>query len=405
MSETNMTAFVNGYAGLVNNYVITPVVQHLASRGVQISTEELMNVLQLPAQRAVPTGIYPNTGAPLAFGGAAPMMSPSVPPTKSKPRAPASIPPGAKLCNYKFKRGGSRGQDCGKATAGGSYCNGCLKSRRVGDDGGATAPGVAPAGGIPGALNANVAVNAAPVELAVEVYDQPRNLYRDTNTNIIIHQNEEATVLTAVGVHSDAENKMVPLTPAARQQASAMGLTVPDMGPVAPAVVHHAPVPQAYPSAVAHVPQAHTTYSSGYPVPPVPQVPLAIPSGTPVPHAPQVPFGVPSAVPSAFQVPQIPRQVQSQIPQMPQQMNIPQVPQQVHVPQVPQIPQQVQPQVPQIPQQMNIPQVPQQVQVPQVPQQVQVPQISQASYVPSPSVVPPIPSIPNANMPSIPQAR
>ena len=372
MSEINMTAFVNGYAGLVNNYVVTPIVQHLTSRGVQTTVEELMNILQLPAQRSVPTSVYPNTGAPLAFGGATPMMSPSVPSTKSKTRTPASIPPGGKSCNYVFRRGEDRGKLCGKATAGGDLCNSHLKSLGAGKVTNVT-PGVAPPAGIPGAAD----VNAAPVELNVEVYDETRKLYRDSNTNIIIHQNKESDVLTAVGLHSEAEGKMVALTAAARQQASAMGLSVPDMGPAVP----HAPVLQSYPSAVGQVPQAHTTHSSGYPIP---QVPSAIPSASPVP------FAVPSAIPSAFQVPQMPRQVQSQIPQMPQHMNIPQVPQvpqqvQAQIPQVPQMPQQVQAQVPQMPQQMNIPQVPQ-----------QVPGIPVASQMPT---------IPSANIPSIPSAR
>ena len=369
MSETNMSAFVNGYASLVNSYVLVPVVQHLQSRGVQVTAEELSTVLQLPAQRANPAA-YPTTGAPLAFGGATPLLSPSVAPTKSKPRAPAVVTPGTRLCEYKYKRGNSRGDTCGKPTAGGAYCNTCLKSRKnLTDTGpGATAPGVAPAmSGIPGAPGmAAVDPNAGQVkELAVEEYDKSRNLFREINTNIMIHQDGEH--LVAIGKFSFEENKILPLSPSDQQQAISIGLAVHNMAPV-PAPQAPVPVAPLAPVAPAAVPHAQAPFMpAAVPQAQVPHMPSAVPSAVPqaqVPHMPsavphaQVPF-MPSAVPSAVphaQVPFMPSAVPSavphaQVPFMPAAVphaNSPHLPAAVHTaapvtnsPQIPSLPVQV----------------------------------------------------------------
>lgn len=73
MAESNMNAFVNSCAGFVQNYIIAPIVQHLAAKGVQASAEELYGVLQLPTTRTQATPVVPTPAVPaMAFGGAVP---------------------------------------------------------------------------------------------------------------------------------------------------------------------------------------------------------------------------------------------------------------------------------------------------------------------------------------------
>jgi hypothetical protein len=73
----------------------------------------------------------------------------------------------------------------------------------------------------------------------VDNYDAERQLFINRDTNFIIHRNEESSVLTAIGKHSASDDKIVPLTPAEREQAQTMGLSIVEDVHVAPI----APVP------------------------------------------------------------------------------------------------------------------------------------------------------------------
>jgi hypothetical protein len=294
MAETNMTAFVNSCSGYVHTYILGPIVQHLASKGVQVSVEELAGVLQLPATRSPVTPIVPTPSVPaMAFGGAVPTMAPAIAPTTARKTTATNAPVAGRTCMYQFKRGENKGKYCGKATAPGSdFCNACLKTRKnlqkeMAATGGI--PGAAPAmgaipgmGGLPPGYAAPTptvpATTNAPAQggqLSVVPYDEARGLFREPNHNFIVYQVSPG-VIAVLGRLSETDNKIVQLTAQEQGTAQAIGL-----------VLGEGATGGATPSPTAQVPTATHVPT----VPTVPAIPTAVVQQT-VPTVPAIPTAV-----------------------------------------------------------------------------------------------------------------
>ena len=390
MAQTNLDAFSAGVSGFIKANVLTPLVSYLPTRPnphVPITVDELAGVLHLPAS-APALAAVPGVVPPLA-GAAAP------------PKAAGSVVHTPGTCEYKFVRGGSKGQFCGKPVAPGSpMCNTHLKNAQKKAGGAATAiPGVAP-GAIPGGYPAASSVPAAPApqELTVEPYgDESQGLFKEPTRGFIVRQADTGIeVLCRLDV---ASNTMVQLNEEEKSAARAMGLVIPGEAAIAapppaavpPAAVPPAAVPPAAvpPAAVPGVPAVPQAAVPGVPavpqaaVPGVPAVPqAAVPGGPAVPQAavPAVPQAVPQAVAPPAAVPQAPSPQAvappAAVPQAPSpqavappaavpQAAVPGVPSvpQAAVPGVPSVPQAAVPGVPSVPQaavpQGNIPAIPQ----------------------------------------------
>jgi Meckel syndrome type 1 protein len=331
MADTNLNAFVNSCAGYVYTYILDPLAQGLAQKGV--TREEMAAILQLPAARVAATPIVPTPATPgIAFGGAVPAMAQALAPTAARKNTATATPVQGRTCMYQFKRGEKRDMYCGKATAPGSdYCNGCLKTRKNLTKGIAAGsiPGAAPtAGAIPGMAGMPPGY-AAPVpaaaagggaaqqgQLNVVPYDEARGLFREPSNGFIVQQVQDG-VIAVLGRLDEAANKIVPLTPQEQVIAQGIGLVVNQTAALAAPAPAPAPIP-AVPMAPA--PAIPTAVIATAPTPMIPAIPTAAViqphlAGTGQPALPVIP---PLAAPAA-----VPAMITSPVPQIPQ---IPQIP-------------------------------------------------------------------------------
>lgn len=307
MADTNMNAFVNSCAGYVHTYILGPIVQHLTTKGVQVSVEELAGVLQLPA-RAATAHVLPPAAPAMAFGGAVPAMAPAVAPTNRKTAATIA-PVAGRTCMYQFKRGENKGKFCGKGTApGNEFCNSCLKTRKniAKDMAAGTIPGAAPAmGAIPGMAGLppgySTPVVAAPAQngqLTVVPYDEARGLFLEPTHKFIVTQINPG-VIAVLGLLREETNEIVALTAHEQAVARSIGLvldsnpapTTPSPVPTAPAPGTPSPVP-AIPTVPTVVPAAIPAIPTG--VPAIPTGVPTIPTGVPAIQQELVPSGAPT---------------------------------------------------------------------------------------------------------------
>lgn len=297
MSETNMNAYVNGISDFLRNYVLSPIGQHLASKGIHIPQEELAAVLQLPAIRPT-TMTLPNVAMPsMSFGGVVPSAAPKAAASR-KVTSTTATPIAGQTCSYQFKRGINKGEYCVKPAAPGSiYCSGCLKQRIKGKAGaGEPSPGITPGvapglNGLPAAYAAEAASNSK--TLNAEVYDQARELYKEITHNFILKA-AGGDVFVVIGKLSDVDGKIVPLNEDDKENALAMDLQLPSETTVAPITMAQ-PVTRA-----ANIPSMPTMQiPAGLPtMPQIPGIP-AMPSFPSLPpNLPQIP-GIPSVQPGA----------------------------------------------------------------------------------------------------------
>jgi hypothetical protein len=315
MADTYLNVFTNGVASYLSSCIFPAIMQGFAAKGVNTSVEELLAMTNTPATRTPATPVVPTPSVPaMAFGGPVPPMAPTVAPTNSRKTNAITTPVAGRTCMYQFKRGENKGKYCGKATAPGSdYCNACLKTRKnLSKEMAASAiPGTAPnMGAIPGMaglppgytapVTATPAQNTAPAQggqLSVVPYDETRGLFREPNHNFIVYQVSPG-VIAVIGRLSEAENKIVALTPQEQTTAQNIGLVLGEGAAATPT-----PVPtavQAIPTAVPAIPTAVPPIPTAVPpiptavpaIPTVPAIPAAVPTTTPAPHVPAIPTAV-----------------------------------------------------------------------------------------------------------------
>lgn len=322
MAETNMNAFTTSCAGYVHTYILGPICQHLGTKGIQTTVEELAAVLQLPAVRAPSTPMMPGPAVPsMSFGGAVPSMAPTVAPSASRKSTAIDTPVAGRTCAYQYKRGVSKGKFCPKAPAPGSdFCNTCLKQRKNLHKETSAAPGAAPGMGLPGAAGipagyipptsavaGNDMAPSQPGQLSVVEYDASRNLYREPNHNFIVVETSPG-VVTVLGRINEIGGELFPLTDQEKVTAEAIGLQV--------ATQNASPAPQNNPPP-AYVPPA------------IPSMPTAIPSMPALPVPTQQLIQAPPAIPTGPVMPVIPSLsgavMGESLPSIPQIPGIPQI--------------------------------------------------------------------------------
>lgn len=325
MADTNLNAFVNSCAGYVHTYILGPLAQGLAAKGVTM--DEMIAILNLPATTRAPAApIVPTPAAAgIAFGGAVPPMAQALAPTAARKSTATASPVQGRTCMYQFKRGEKRDMYCGKATAPGSdYCNGCLKTRKnltKGIAAGAV-PGAAPTGGLIPGMAGMPPGYAPPVpatapaggaaqggQLNVIPYDDARGLFREPSNNFIVRQVQDG-VIAVIGRLDEPNNRIVALTAQEQAVAQAIGLVV-DAAAAAPAAAPvAAPIPAVPVAAPPAIPAIPTAGIAPAPLPTIPAIPTAAviqPMGLGQAALPVIPpLGGPAAVPQIPQIPQIP---------------------------------------------------------------------------------------------------
>jgi hypothetical protein len=323
-----MSAFVSSCSAYVQGYVLGPVVQHLNNRGVSVTVEELSGVLQLPAARSSVSPVNSTSSVPsMAFGGGAvpPMAAAVVPTTSARKNTATSTPVAGRTCMYQFKRGGNKGQYCGKATAAGSdFCNSCVKSRKnlQKEMAAGGMPGAAPfQGAIPGMAGLPPGYGAplpasTPAQggqLSVVEFDEERGLFREPTHNFIIRQIDTGVVVV-IGRLTEPDNRIVPLNAQEEATARLIGLVIGENATEVPVPVSYqpmAPVPMAIPPPpVASVPFGSSTtpmIPSATPMIPsaIPLNPVAFNTAGQQPLPVITPLSTLSGVPSIPSIPQI----------------------------------------------------------------------------------------------------
>ena len=159
-SNTNESQLSQGIQALVRNFVLTPVVQYLATRQpIQgpVTVDELANVLRLQANISTPAlvappGFAPNPMQPMgalpvpAMANIFGMPGMMTGPTGKKGGKNAAPVAEGERCIYTFTRGEKAGQQCGAhVVPGTSFCSACSNKKAAKSQG--AAPGGLPAVG------------------------------------------------------------------------------------------------------------------------------------------------------------------------------------------------------------------------------------------------------------------
>lgn len=243
--NTNITVFTNAVSEFVVSNVLSPLSQWLAqNKGVEVSVEEMAQVLQLPA---TPTQPKPIGMAPVNY----PPQMPQIPgflnggqagAVTQAGRSRAAKQPDANYngprCQYKFSRGARAGQFCGEPCLNGSnFCKNCVKKKSAGGPGtGATRAVPAVGGfqgmpGLPGMQGAPAMGAQQPQpqaqqgELAVTPLEGQPGYYRETTHGFIVTEDAQNNVV-AYGIIDGGNVRK--LNNNEQQIATQLGIVVPD---------------------------------------------------------------------------------------------------------------------------------------------------------------------------------
>lgn len=324
--QSNVEALIEQISPALQQFVLAPLSQYLAQRGVQVSASDLSAVLRLPAVKPVAQPFATSGPGSFGAGGVQP------PPKKSS----ATITPEEGKCHYLLNRGDDKGKYCGKKATSGNRCSAKAhaadrESSKAttsvgltigGTPGGISFPGPqlgrsgfgAPASLGLGGLNQapagfsgfSPAPAPAPAQMSVNPFDDNHHIIPDHN--IVFNKNTmavagkkvvESTKLTDLGKLTEAETKLT----------RSWGLTVPE------SIVE---------SALSFTQAASESIATGGPIP--------VPSPNPgfVPPEGATPVSVPPTIANlGFQsqplaMPTIPLGAPSGVPQIPL-MGIPQI--------------------------------------------------------------------------------
>jgi len=227
MSQDNikLNNFALSYSNFVQSNILTPIVQHLRSKEIDVPVEELMEVLSITPTR-IPSQVGTISG--LSYGNVAPSIVSSVPRrSRAQPEDDGTI----RRCTRLVSRGINKGNPCNKVLKPDQekYCPACLK--KVTED--ATA---VPAPGKKRAAKAAAVVNQESVDvfspvsarqLKVNEYDIERCLsLEEFHSLIICSKDPENPVVVGKLVNK----KIVALTEADIKAAHEYGLSVSESG-------------------------------------------------------------------------------------------------------------------------------------------------------------------------------
>jgi len=125
---SNETAIFQGLSDLLRKYVIQPIVDHLATKGIQVSADELAESLKLPASQTS-TSVVPAmpsvSSVPPSLSGVQGLGMPVSSRRGGKKNSNAPVTP-ERRCIYIFTRGRNKGRQCDAAAEpGGVFCSSC----------------------------------------------------------------------------------------------------------------------------------------------------------------------------------------------------------------------------------------------------------------------------------------
>jgi len=124
--STPIELFTQHTGDFIARHIVAPIVEHLRSKGVQVSADELINVLNLPTKPSVvvPTAMPPVTNGVLSNPFQNPIINPGLN-IKAPVKATKGVPNlgGQGTCSYVLQRGDRKGSTCGVTVQPGStYC-------------------------------------------------------------------------------------------------------------------------------------------------------------------------------------------------------------------------------------------------------------------------------------------
>lgn len=264
--NTNESVLFQGLSNLVRQNLLPAIVQHLATKGVQVSVDELANVLKLAPNTAVvaPQQLsaasvapsfnmgVPSMGTTPGFGGIA-SATPSLmgmggmplsigggggAKKGSKKNTATAPPPENERCQYVFTRGRNKNDRCpNRCEPGHPFCSGC-KGKKTAQDQltrgapGANSSGAAPGlpgvlpslGAVPGVQTGNGTFNqlnpSLAGTLAAPVQEPPKlqvksigdGLYHEVKHNLVIKTGNQPGSYICCGVIDPKTNITSPLT-------------------------------------------------------------------------------------------------------------------------------------------------------------------------------------------------
>ena len=120
INNTVLNSFSQGVALYLSQSIFPLIVQRLGAQGVNLTVEELMNLVSAPYSETNTNNTSSNNNStthqnitPTAFTGSAPIMMPKKPPVANNTvPSNASQNPLPGKCNYKYKRGDNKGYFC-----------------------------------------------------------------------------------------------------------------------------------------------------------------------------------------------------------------------------------------------------------------------------------------------------
>lgn len=206
MAESNINNFNLACSNLIKSTIVAPIVQYLINKGINVTVDELVTHLQLPAPRMSPLISSISPINQYASTGGTAIVAPSTTTTRGKVIASSVIEPGK--CEYRFQRGEHKNKYCSKPVEPGTiYCRTCLKNRKGLDGSKSGAKNV-----VASSIGDEPFVNAPQDHMTIDAkpYDISKGLYIETLHNIIIHAQGEN--LVAIGCLIDgAVTKIPPL--------------------------------------------------------------------------------------------------------------------------------------------------------------------------------------------------
>lgn len=122
---SNRQLHVEGVAYYTDNFVLRPIIDWLATvKGIQVSVQDLRNVLELPATRAIPTASTAPVQVHSVEGAGEPLKVPAKPKAKAASVMSDTKPTDGRHCTYQYKRNVNSGKYCNKTiTSGvGEFC-------------------------------------------------------------------------------------------------------------------------------------------------------------------------------------------------------------------------------------------------------------------------------------------
>lgn len=349
-TQTNESVAFTGFSKVIRESILTPIVTHLSSKGIQTSVEELAGVLKLMAI-TTPTlsvqpiaSMIPNSYMPSALPMAAPMVN-TVPTAltgltgfngmampmplatskgkKSKTGAPSQAIPDNERCQYQITRGKNKGGRCeNRAEQGNVFCGSCKDKKAAKNQlqqGGTMAPsnpmGMLPnmMGGLPQMMSTgmptfpmpqqpqlNPAMSGPLAAMAPQIAQRPplrvqnigNGFYYEVEHNLAIKLGSKSNEYICCGIYDPKTNQITPLTPDKMEICNQKGISYVDPAKVEGPNISGSTLPnvaQQLPTA----PQANNTIS----LPSVGQTlpPMTLPSvGSQFPPLPQMGSSLPN---------------------------------------------------------------------------------------------------------------